>query len=539
MGRVGHQQQLLTWIGIGIVVVFALIFVYLLFVRGQTGGLSDVNAIEYATIARNLARTGHYTSSILKPLSLAKIPRPDDHPDLIYAPLHPLWESLWIRFLPYERAVPLASGAWLFFGGLLILALGWRWFDPRVGCLAAVLYILNINMLLYAAGGAETPMLAFFLLLLMATAVAFVHHQGRRLWLAAALGAVAALLGLTKYVWAVAVIPSAVLVFLATPKEVRSRALGACLGAFVVVLLPWMVRNTLVAGDPFFSFRWLESVMHTKTYPGNTLYRTFTTDYPSWLLFAVTSPREVLDKLMRGLTMVYTQPVVAPGLYIGGLFVAAVIVALGSRAFELSRYVVYASYLMVVAVLLVLLPGERLLAPLAAPATLIGVAFFVRMLDQAVASMTAKQQRCWMATALIVLGLVHAFPAFSRLTSGRPASAVRNDATRMVSGQVASLIDGPVATDVPWPVAWYGECTTIWLPRSPDELRKMEKAIGPVKWLLLTPITNATRETERTPEWADLWMQAMRSDVSRYGFRVYKRLQGNWILFQRTTLPAR
>jgi len=403
--------------------------------------------------------------------------------------------------------------------------------------LAAVLYVMNLNMLMNAAGGTEAPMLGFLLLALMGVVAAFAEAQRKSLLLALATGALAGLLCLTKYVWGTAIIPAALAVFLVTPRDQRGRMLGACAGAFLVVLLPWMVRNTLVVGDPFFSFRWLESVMHSKTYPGNTLYRTFTTEYPSWLLFAVTSPREVLTKTLAGLDVVYAQPISAPGAYLGALFVAAIVVGLGRRSFEMARYVLYGSYVLAVAVMLMLLPAQRLTAPIAAPATLIAVAFLVTMLERATQSLPDKAKGRYMITGILVLGLIHVFPTLSRLGSGRPDAAVRADTIRMQAQQAASLTDGLVATDVPWPLSWYGDCKTLWLPKSPAELAKVEKEIGPVKWLLLTSFSRATQQEEKTEAWASMWMRALQEDVVVNGFRVYKRLPGNWVLFQRTTMP--
>jgi hypothetical protein len=538
MARIEAQQRHFTRVGVGIVVSFGLVFVYLLFVAGQTAGLQDVNAIECACIARNLARTGHYTTSILKPLSLAKVPRPNDHPDLIYAPLHPLYESIWLRAMNLSpRAIPLAGGTWLFLGALLILFLGSKWFDARVGCLAAVLYVLNLTMLTDAAGGTEGPMLAFLLLVLLAVSVGFAEAQVKTPWRAAAVGAVTGALYLTKEVWGLSVIPAALAVMAASPRSQRGRLVGACLGAFLVVLMPWLVRTAIVTGDPLFSFRWLESVMHTRSYPGNTLYRTFTAQYPSWLLFAVTSPREVIEKAVRGIQIVYAEPVMAPGIFVGALFVSAIMVTLGSPHFEIARYVIYGSYLLAVGAMLILFPDHRLTAPIAGPATLIGVAFFVQMLDRATANLKAAKRRRYSAVAFVLLGLVHSFPTLARMGSGRPVEAIRTEAIRVQVQQVAALTDGLIVTDVPWPLAWFGDRTTIWLPKSPEELGKIESQIGPVQWLLLTPFSQASRETERTDAWIGMWQRGIGSDNSERGYRVYKRLLGDWVLFRRTTAP--
>ncbi len=526
-------------IGIGIVVGIGLLFLYLLYSSGQTSGLSEVNAIEYAVIARNIAAHGAFATDVLKPISLAKIPKVTNHPDLIYPPLFPLWEALWLKWMGLsERAIPLASGAWLFIGGLVMLLLGNAWFGPRVGAAAAVLYLLNVNMLSYAAGGAETPMLACELLVLLAAAVAFFHASPKTVFKAAVLGAVAGIMYLTKYVWGLSILPAAVAVFWATPARHRLKVTLACVVAFMIVISPWLVRNTLVAGTPLFSFRWLESVMHTRTYPGNTLYRTFTTTYPHWLLFAVTSPREVLAKARAGLVAVYSEPVLAPSPYIGAFFIAAILVALGSRAFELGRYVIYASYLLVVLALLIVFPAPRLTGALAGVATLIALAFYDKLLVGATSAVPPLRRDKLILTGFIVLGIVQALPVVQRLSAGRPPSAVRTDEMRMAARQIASLVDGPVVTDVPWPIAWFGEVKAIWLPTTPQDLAKIEDAIGPIKWMLLTPFVSRTIQTERTGVWADMWQEALRRDLTRHGFAVYRRLPNNWVLFRRTTLKA-
>ncbi len=537
MGEMERGLQVYTRLGVGLIIGLGLAFIYLLFVAGRGPGLQDVNALECACIARNVARTGHFATSILKPISLARIPRPDDHPDLIYTPLHPLWESLWLRGMGLsDRAIALAGGAWLFLGTGLLLAMGWAWFDPRVGYLAAAAYALNINMMQHAAGGTEAPMIAFFLLLLMAALAGYAKSGGQSLWRALGVGVVAGLLALSKDVWGLSVLAAAVAVYSLTPRALRPRMTLAVLGAFALVLAPWLVRNALVSGDPFFSFRWLESVMHTQTYPGNTLYRTYTTDYPSWTLFVITSPREVLAKTLRGLQQLYAEPIVAPGLYVGALFVAAILFPLGSRGVEISRYVLYGAYGLAVMAMLVLLPAQRLTAPLAAPATLLGVAFFVRLLDQTLANHPPRVQGRYMALAFVALVLLQCFPSMTELAAGRSVAA-ENQAIRATAQQAAALVDGPVVTDMPWPLAWYGDTTTIWVPKSFEDLQKIQQQIGPLKWLLLTPMSRATESSERMQPWASLWQRALREDVFQSGFRVYRRLPGGWILFQRTNPP--
>jgi 4-amino-4-deoxy-L-arabinose transferase-like glycosyltransferase len=418
------------------------------------------------------------------------------------------------------------------------LYLGTKWFNFRVGALAAVLYFLNPAMLENAAGGTEAPMLGFLLLALLAVAVAYLSDKNKPIWKAAAFGAVAAVLALTKYAWGLSLIPVLIAVLYSTPTKSRLTATLAAFGAFIVVLLPWMIRNAMVVGDPFFTLQYAEGLMNTKSFPGNTLYRTYTTSYPSVLMFFLTSPKEALEKLRTGLSVVYPILITAPGLYLGALFVGSIFTTLGTRPFELARYVLYGAYVLCVLALLVVFPSPRLLVCLAAPATLFAVAYFDKLLTASTEKMLDKAGSRWSLAAMAILLVVVLLPTALQLSAGRSADATRMESARDTARQVAALVDGPVVSDVPWPLAWYGDVKTIWLPKTVKDLNKVENIIGPAKWLLLTPMVYRSEETERTQDWVRMWGAAQQNDVLSQGYAVYRRLPDNWILVQRVTVDA-
>lgn len=523
--------------GVGATVALGFVFLYLLFVAGQTGGLTDINAIECAVIARNIARTGHYATDILKPLSLARFPVLENHPDTIYPPLHPLWEALWLRLLGFsERAIPLACGFWLLAGAGLILWLGTWWFDLRVGAAGAIFYALSASMMDRTAGGTETALLGFELLLLLAAAVAYFGAEQKSALRAAALGGAVGLLYLTSYPWGLGLVAVVMAIGATPPQEYRWRRLAACLGAFLIVVSPWLVRNTLVAGSPFFTLSTAEALMHTRSYPGNTLYRTFTTSYPSWVLFALTSPREAIAKVRMGLESLYAVPLTGPGPYVGALFIASLLVPLGTRAFELGRFVLYGAGVAAGLFSIVVSPEAGALYGFAAPATLMAAALLVRSLDEVASRLQGDKGRRVMVLGLLLFGAVHCMPTFVRLASGRPPAAVRADAARSASREVVTLVDGLVTTDLPWPLAWHGDVKTLWLPVSRRELVKIEDVIGPVKWLLLTPIVQVRQQEEKSEEWARMWAAGRQQDLFSRGYATFRRLPGEWVLFRRTTI---
>ncbi len=538
MGHDQEGQRTLRRIGIGFVVGIGLLFVYLLYVSGQSAGPTDVNAIECACIARNLATTGHFASDVIKPLSLARVPVLANHPDLIYAPLHPLWEALWYKVLGNEKAISLACGAWLFLGGLLLLFLGTKWFSLRVGALAAVLYVLNPVMLDNAGGGTEAPMLGFLLLVLLALAKTYLGDKDKPLWKAAAFGAVAALLGLTKYAWGLSIIPVLIAVLYSTPAKSRLTATLAAFGAFIVVLLPWMVRNALVVGDPFFTFQYAEGLMNTRSFPGNTLYRTFTTSYPSALMFFLTSPKEALEKIRSGLGVVYPIPVTGPGIYLGALFVASLFTALSLRSFELARYVLYGAYAFCVLALLVVFPAPRLLVCIAAPATLFAVAYFDKLLTSATEKMLERARARWTIAAMVLLALVVCLPppsssppaalrtprAWSR--SKRPPARLPPSSTARSSATFPGLLPG-MATSRP-----------SGSPRPSRTSTRSRTSPALPSGSSSPPWSTAVRRPSAPPTGSACGAPPSRTTSSPKGYAVYRRLPDNWILFQRVTVSA-
>ncbi len=54
----------------------------------------------------------------------------------------------------------------------------------------------------------------------------------------------------------------------------RPRRLGVCLGSWLALLAPWLIRNAVVAGNPFFTLQaWGEHLKQTPEWPDYSIYR--------------------------------------------------------------------------------------------------------------------------------------------------------------------------------------------------------------------------------------------------------------------------
>ena len=217
--------------------------------------------------------------------------------------------------------------------------------------------------------------------------------------------------------------------------------------------------------------------------------------------------------------------------------IAAVLFFFGSREFEVFRLILYACALLLCLALTVIAVGVRTLMVFSPAFTVIAAGFFLRLMAQRTEKFSDTAKQRWLIGAIIALLCLHGLPLAFALAPG--AGVIPEEAAPdRAASELASVIDGPVLTDIPWTIAWVTDRPAIWLPATETDLAKLQTVIGPVKWLLLTPQVLRNVDEERMQAWAEAWQRGRVTDV-RYGdFVVYKRFAGDsWILFRRVTVP--
>lgn len=532
-------RPVLIWI----LVCLGVIFLYLLVMARNLDAISDIDALDYAQVARNLAEGNGFTTDFIKPLSLARIKKLDHHPDLIFSPLHPWLTSLFIRVMgATKQAVALACGLPFLLSLLVTYLFGTRLFERRVGMLGAALLGVNLWVLRFSFSGLEVCLLGLWVTILLWVLYRLATEPTRALPMAAAAGLLLGLIYLTKEIWTLILFPTVVYVWFAAARRRRWTVIGIMLGVFVVVILPWCLRMVALTGNPFFTFRWYEIMMDTMTNPGNTLYRSYRTDVQSPLTFMLHSPLEIYDKLHTGASALYGVLVFVAGPYTLAFFIVPILVQMGNVAFERLRYLVYATYVLLFCALCLVLPSARMMYPLAPIIAIIAAAFFFRVLTPLVRRYAPREEHRYTVVAVAVLMLVTSGPLLLNLTMRtRPWVEPPIVRAAKLAEQVAEATTGPIITDQPWLTAWYGKQTSIWLPRSWDDLERMQLDIGQVQYMLLTPAVAQWEAAERTGEWIRLWSAAQTGRPIQYrGFVVYRMLGENWILFRKAPeLPSR
>ncbi len=524
-------------------VALALLLLYLIFMFGQFKGLADTNALDYAQIARNLARGEGFTTQFIKPLSLTRSLRISQHPDVTYPPLHPWITSLFMRMLgPNQRAAALACGVPFLLSVPLVFILGLWLFDYRTAWLAVGLYVTSMATLGYSISGLEVSLLTLLFIGLVMVLYQYGQALQRRQWLAAGAGLLLGLIYLTKYIWVLSLIPVLIYLYYSTLRRQRSRTLLTVVAVLFVVIIPWCFRMYAVTGNPFFSWRWYETTMLTRSNPGMTLYRSFPEQLETLPTHIIRHPVEIYEKVRSGVGRLYLTLNNLGGPYVTAFFIVAILVPLGTRNFERIRYLLYGTYAIIFLALVIVQPGGRLLYPLAPLITLIAAGFFLRIFRPLVQNMGPREQIRYTVIAVGALLIVHTVPLGISLTERtRPGEEPQGRIMERWSREAAGLAGaGPIITDVPWLLAWHGDIPAIWLPRSTEDLERMQQAVGQIQWLLLTPLVARAEKAERTEEWAKPWRASLSRDIEPFhGFVVHERIgDGSWILYRKMPFAA-
>lgn len=518
-----------------VAILFAFIaLIYLIYNVSRFDALTNINAMDYAQIARHVVRGEGFITSFIKPLSLTYEESITNHPDLTYPPVHMLWTAAVMRMLGEDdRSVSHSSGLAFLLTVPLIFLLALKLFDWRTAVLATFLFGTHIANLGYAISGLESSLLGLLfagLLLLLYQASESDGHE--MTWVAAA-GLVMGLLFMTKYVWAMAAIPVIVYLIVMRPRR-RIARVAVFLLLFVAVSSPWLYRNYKLTGDPVFTLRVHEVIGQTRAYPANIIYRSVPDTPPGSLVFIGENPRAIFEKVRSGLSTFYNSFQNLGGVFVTPFFIVGILVRLGNERVERLRYVLYGTIVLVSLALAFLIAAPRLIAPVSGFVTVLAAALFWRLLEARGQSMDLRVRTRFVTAAVAVLVVLHAHPFVTAITPDEPDYVMGETPLDTAMTQLQNMTDGPVLTDMPWAVAWLAEMEAIWLPQTEQDFRRLEDRVGRFEWLLLSPAVAQMAGPERMETWANVWVRAQQGDAEYLGFAISARLgDGRWILMRR------
>lgn len=540
----GAGAKYVRWFGLFIgFAALALIFNLFCF-----HNFTNPEAMDAAQLGRNISRGDGFTTLLVRPLSvgLTREARADKsallregHRDISNPPVYPLLlagvlavtpdpgDLLAIKnfdiYLP-NLYITILNQVLLGVGAILVFRLARRWFNRAVGWMSVVLFLFTELYWRFSVSGLSTILLIDMTLLLAWWLGSFEERvrgggaPSKTLVLALGIGALVAALLLTRYAVGWLLLP--VLAFVAVcGGPARWRWVGAVAGAFLVLTLPWMLRNVLASGLPFGTATYA-IIEGTPAFTGDTLQRMTEPSMASlpgqtWSVFV-----SVLHKGVTGMHAIVTSDLPKAGgnwmwtFFLAGLFVKF-------QGVNLSRMRWFA-----VGALLLLIPVQALtqtylatevpqinsenLLVLMSPFILIfGVGLFF-VLFESLALPSAAQRAGVLGGFVVMVSLPL---GLTLLPPGEQVNASPYYPPRIQ--QVARYMEPREMwmSDIPWAMAWYGDRQCVWLTRTAGrdffELNDMYKTVNGLFVSMRTGdakfVSNWFGGTERG--WASLLLQ--------------------------------
>jgi hypothetical protein len=509
---------------------------------------STQEAMDSAQLGRNLAAGRGYTTRFIRPFSLFLIQhahssqteaKPNqaqdparlltEHPDISNPPVYPVILAGLMKVLPFDFTASATSRFWssggrfwryqpdfliavfdeLLFVALVILAFVWarRMFDATVAWTAAAVLLGSDLLWRFSVSGLSTTLLALIFMGVV-WCLTRIEAEARMpdakpstlLLLAAAVGLLLGLGGLTRYAFLWLFIPTLIFVALfAGPR--RTLVCYVAAAAFAAVTVPWIVRNWAVCGAPFgtATYHVLEG---TELFPKNHLESSLA---PSPEFFTSV----IWAKLFANLRSVVQSLPTNLGGWISGFFLVGLLLPFRKPVLRHMRFFLLACVGLLIFVQALdvsylskdspQVNSENLLVLLMPLAVIFGVSLFYTLLDQlGLASQGARLSVSVAFVAFTSLPLLFSlcspvipvvYPPYHPLLIQQSAAWIKPNELIM--------------SDIPWAVAWYGDrqCVGLTLnavanpgdPAAHEDFFAIHRSIKPIQALYLTQKTTDAR----------------------------------------------
>jgi hypothetical protein len=535
--------------------------------------LATPEGMDTAQLARNISEGKGYTTLFIRPLSLYLVQQHSEagtplaltnanfdfahvktaHPDLANPPVYPVLLAGLMKVLPFHYTVDLKGSFWsengkfgryqpdfliAVFNQIVLVAaivltffLARKLFDAGVAWLSAILMIGCELLWRFSASGLST-MLLLVIFLALAWCILKIEEMAREpqprmnrlLGLVAAAGVLTGMGALTRYAFGWTMIPVvAFLVLFSGQKKVLHTLVA--LGAFVLVLAPWVIRNFAVSGTPF-GTAGFAAVETTLLFPQFQLERAIHPDFGHlvWL-------KPYLYKLTdNGLDIFNNQLPRLGGSWATLLFWAGLLLSFKSVAVRRLRYFLLfclGTFVVVQALgqtqLSVESPevnSENLLVLLAPLVFIYGASFFLTLLEQI--QLPAFQLRYVVIFGFVVIACLPMRVLLGGKTSPVTYPPYYPPDLQQTAGWMNE--NELMMSDVPWAVAWYGQHQCVWLTlNTQDDFNAVNDWMKPVQALYLTPETMDGRFVSdwvkaRDNSWGSFILEVMKQSQIPPGF---------------------
>ena len=505
--------------------------------------LTSPKGIEQAQIARELARSGSFQTKMIRPLSLYQADENTEDPegvkivgfkDTYHAPLNPILNSVIIRLFKGDNDFGWDNNSTVYYLDRIITATSIffllasigvtflfisRIFDAKIGGVTALLMLLCELLWRYSQSGLPQMLMLFLFTLGCYFVYRAVEAQclEKKPLALLILGAVCfGLLALTHWM---ALWPFiGLVIFSCFYFKPRGAAGLSMLIVFLIIILPWCLRNLNTAGDILGSGYF--SMFGGMGAAEEEVFRSYNLSKDN--IFRKGFASKVLTSSLYQLNGIYS--------FLGSIIAAPLFFLALLHPFKRPQIAAFKWFVLamwVPAVIGMSLFGvSNQSSGISGPdANQIHLLFIPLMTAYGLAMLAILWSRIGLSSNIpiisengylwIAIGLSTIPMVLSLLPGVTRGIQNKEKATRGVVisyfGKQMNKTD-IVITDSPWEVAWYGDRTALWLPTTKADLREIMKRTkehkNPFSGILITPrsmtksLLNLTYREEK--EWAPI-----------------------------------
>ncbi|ADG83666.1 ArnT family glycosyltransferase [Thermincola potens] len=459
-------------------------------------GLLYNDAMDYASIGRNVARGEGFVSAYITPLGLQYYGIP--HPNPWRAPLWPLILAFSMQILgSNDNAVAVTTGLFFVLTVPLIYLIGQNLFNRAVGFCAALIFMFSGLALHFGVSGLTEPLAAFLmcLWLYLLTGEKLEGPRGDLI-----IGLIGGVFYLARYN-ALVFLPF-VLFYLMLKRRKKIFIILRFVAGFLIPTAPWFIRNFLLFGSPLFSLQKFEPVMFTAAYPEYSLYMML--KKPDVLDFIVSHPGQVMAKVKTG-WLSFAGDFFNPsfsGIHWGlmVLCLLALVWPLGKKTASL-KLVLAGSFCAQLAALLVIHYIPRLFFLFVPFYILLGLAFVWRLLERLPSLKLRKPLQVLVLSVLTTVFILGNLPDWNSKHTPEPVF-------KKFSAQITFLANHSTRSDLiisndGHMLSWYGDRNASKIPYSPEmlpQLNRYQKA----RYLFLSS-RSSWNIPEADKEWQEIY----------------------------------
>lgn len=482
-----------------LLLIVAPLLMLVIYSRAMFPGLTNADALDFAQVGRNISAGRGMVTYVLHPLALTHGTSALRQPDVIHGPLFPFLLALAFGAVGAKDSVASAvSGLFYLMTVPLVYILGARVFNRSVGLITAAAFAFSSLMLEYAISGLHITLYTFLvtaLFLVLYNLAADKQGQASlsesppppKLLLLA--GALTAMLYMTDVVffWLVPIVLGSVAWISGSE---RRNALLKFLLPLGLFMLPCMLRNLLLTGNPVFGLRGTELWMNTAGhFPGRVAYRLTSEEFTRGLYLIPA----VGKKALLGLnTVIQGMPQISDTWLLAFLLPCLLFGYTSFAATMLRRIMMFSALALLFG--MVLFEIQMPLFCCLVPTMLVfAIAYLTHLVKQ------AKLSALSLGTVTTLLGITIAYPLATQMILQEGMQAMPEVVAAKALGKMAQP-QQIVLSDRPDLVAWYADRAAIQIPAIDAQVAAIRARFPEMRWLFLTPETR-----EQSAQWEYLY----------------------------------